>query len=43
MQQLKLLETVLQKSAEGNSSAISFTPDAVTNSINKFTHNPKED
>ena len=42
MQQSKLLKTVLQKSAEGNSSTISFTPDAVANSIGEFTYNSEE-
>ena len=42
MQPSKLLETILQKSAEGNSSTFSFTPDAVANSIGKFTYNPEE-
>ena len=36
------VETVLQKSVEGNSSTISFTPYAVANSIGEFTYNPKE-
>ena len=38
----KVLETVLQKSAERNSSTISFTPDAVTNLISEFTYIPEE-
>ena len=42
MQQSKLLETVLPKSVEGNSSANSFTLGAVSNSIGKFTYNPDE-
>ena len=39
MQLSKLLETVLQKSVDVNSSIISFTPDAVANSIDEFTYN----
>ena len=42
MQQSKLLETVLQKSAKWNSSTISFTPDTVDNSISQFPYNPEE-
>ena len=42
MQQSKLLETVLQKPTGGNSSRISFTPDAVAYSIGRFTYNPEE-
>ena len=42
MQQSNFLETVLQKSVEGNSSTISFTPDAVSNSIGEVTYNPEE-
>ena len=42
MQQSKLLETVLQKSADGNSSTISFTLNVTANSIGKFTYNRKE-
>ena len=42
MQQSKLLETILQKSAEGNSSTISFTLDEVANSIGEFTYNLEE-
>ena len=42
IQQSKLLETVLQKSAEGNSSTISFTLDAVATLIGKFTYYPKK-
>ena len=37
MQLSKLLETVLQKSTEGNSSTISFTMTAVTNLIGEFS------
>ena len=39
MQQSKLLERVLQKSTEENSSTISFTPETVANSVSEFTYN----
>ena len=41
MLQSKFLETVLQKFAEGNSSTITFTSDAVANSISEFTYNSR--
>ena len=42
MQQSNLWETVLHKFAEGNSFIISFTLDAVANSIGEFTYYPEE-